>query len=66
LYSVLRSVGLPANLLLQGLRLTPMRMAAVAQEEVEKTIQNAGGDLLHVEQFEGGSTLYFVRKALAC
>jgi SAM-dependent methyltransferase len=49
LYRTLRAIGLPHTFLYQRLKLNPIRMIAMPQENVEGVVRRAGGILVSVE-----------------
>lgn len=62
LYRLLRMLGVPSTMLLKDLRLTPIRMVAQSRRTVESALSIAGAEVTHVEEYPGGSTLYFAEK----
>jgi SAM-dependent methyltransferase len=67
-YSVLRRLGLPHDVLVEKLRLVPVRMTAISQDDVRRTVAARGGVIERVEgqpePADGArSVRYYVRPA---
>lgn len=67
-YSLLRRLGVPGNVLLNRLRLTPTRLLAISEADVRETVERAGGKVELVEEHpkrtDGIRSLrYYVRRA---
>jgi hypothetical protein len=58
LYNLLRSAGLSESVLYQRLRLTPMRMVALAEHDVQNTLNAAGAAVVHVERTQADAHEY--------
>jgi SAM-dependent methyltransferase len=60
LYGALRLLRVPERVLLRRTPLTPMRMLAVPEDWVRRTVATAGGLVVAVDRLEGGSLRYWV------
>ncbi|MEW5991773.1 MAG: class I SAM-dependent methyltransferase [Chloroflexota bacterium] len=56
LYSALRSVGAPQELLYESLGLHPIRMCSVPESDVVRLLASSGATVLDIERTEVGST----------